>query len=245
METDNLLSRYYALRRTLLDPLAWKLSRRELHQMFKKTTPQEIVRAMFEYTGRGNYASIRAVQIADEIMALAGLVEEKKPRGIVEIGTRKGGSLFIWARVAETAERIISIDLPGGIHGGGYPTIRQRLYREFVADRPHTDMILLRQDSQSEATQQRVGELLGETPLDFLFIDGDHRYKGVRRDFELYEPLVAPAGLIAFHDILPQIHHPECEVDRLWNEIKDNYEHREFVEAPDRSRCGIGVLVKS
>jgi hypothetical protein len=33
-----------------------------------------------------------------------------------------------------------------------------------------------------------------------LFIDGDHRYEGVRRDFEMYSPLVGAGGLIAFHD---------------------------------------------
>ena len=33
-----------------------------------------------------------------------------------------------------------------------------------------------------------------------LFIDADHSYEGVRRDFELWSPLVAPGGLIIFHD---------------------------------------------
>jgi hypothetical protein len=36
-----------------------------------------------------------------------------------------------------------------------------------------------------------------------LFIDGDHTYEGVRRDFEMYSPLVRKGGIIAFHDIYP------------------------------------------
>ena len=38
--------------------------------------------------------------------------------------------------------------------------------------------------------------------IDFLFIDGDHSYKGVTTDFRLYSPLVKDYGNIAFHDII-------------------------------------------
>jgi predicted O-methyltransferase YrrM len=39
--------------------------------------------------------------------------------------------------------------------------------------------------------------------LDFLFIDGDHTYEGVKQDFEMYTPLVRKGGLVAMHDIVP------------------------------------------
>lgn len=34
----------------------------------------------------------------------------------------------------------------------------------------------------------------------FLFIDADHSYAGVKADFETWFPLVAPGGIVAFHD---------------------------------------------
>ena len=37
-------------------------------------------------------------------------------------------------------------------------------------------------------------------PIDFLFIDGDHREEGVRSDWELFSPHVVPGGHVAFHD---------------------------------------------
>lgn len=37
-------------------------------------------------------------------------------------------------------------------------------------------------------------------PLDFVFIDGDHSYEGLRGDWEAWNPLVAPHGIIALHD---------------------------------------------
>lgn len=36
--------------------------------------------------------------------------------------------------------------------------------------------------------------------IDFLFIDGDHSYEGVKTDFELYSKLLSDKGIIAIHD---------------------------------------------
>jgi predicted O-methyltransferase YrrM len=38
------------------------------------------------------------------------------------------------------------------------------------------------------------------SPLDFVFIDGDHSYKGAKSDFEKIEPFMSEDGIIAFHD---------------------------------------------
>ena len=81
--------------------------------------------------------------------------------------------------------------------------------------------------------------------IDFLFIDGDHTYDGVKQDFEMYAPLVRPGGIVGFHDIAH--HRPEanCQVDEFWSEIKENYEHKEFLADPDQRWAGIGVLKKT
>jgi len=40
--------------------------------------------------------------------------------------------------------------------------------------------------------------------LDFVYIDGDHRYEAVYRDIELYLPKVRIGGLIGGHDYKPR-----------------------------------------
>lgn len=37
-------------------------------------------------------------------------------------------------------------------------------------------------------------------PIDFLFIDGDHSYEGVKTDWNLWTPLISVGGIIALHD---------------------------------------------
>ena len=36
--------------------------------------------------------------------------------------------------------------------------------------------------------------------IDFLFIDGDHSYEGVKKDFELYSTILSEKGIIMLHD---------------------------------------------
>ncbi len=84
--------------------------------------------------------------------------------------------------------------------------------------------------------------ILNGKKLDYLFIDGDHTYEGVKNDFELYSPLVKDGALIAFHDIV--IHPPELNVGvhDFWNEINPRYEYLEIVEDWNQKYWGIGLL---
>jgi hypothetical protein len=54
--------------------------------------------------------------------------------------------------------------------------------------------------------------------VDYLHIDADHAYDGVRRDWELYSTLVAPEGVITLHDT--QNRRPPCGVPQLLEEIR-------------------------
>lgn len=39
-----------------------------------------------------------------------------------------------------------------------------------------------------------------ELPIDFLFIDGDHRYEAVLHDFDQFTPHLRRGGIVAMHD---------------------------------------------
>jgi predicted O-methyltransferase YrrM len=39
-----------------------------------------------------------------------------------------------------------------------------------------------------------------EHPIDFVFIDGDHRYEALQADWEAWAELIGPGGLVALHD---------------------------------------------
>jgi predicted O-methyltransferase YrrM len=181
---------------------------------------------------------IASLQRRSEIRMLLERLAALQPRALVEIGTARGGTLFLLTRVAADDATIVSVDLPGGEFGGGYARRRTLLYRQFA--RQHQRLRLIRGDSAAPSTVARVQATVGGA-IDFLFIDGDHRYDGVRRDFESYAPLVRPGGLIAIHDIVPGPVELVGDVPRFWREIRSS-ESQEIVDGWDQGGYGIGLL---
>lgn len=182
----------------------------------------------------------KPIQNPWEITELTKIVAELRPEKILEIGTANGGTLFLMARASSPHSTIISLDLPGGINGGGYPNWKIPLYEKFASSKQR--LHLLRANSHLESSKTQVSELIHHGKLDFIMIDGDHSYEGVKADFELYKPLVRKGGVIALHDILYNRFDPEVNVDRFWNEIKTDYNTREIVHDPKQGNLGIGIV---
>ena len=192
----------------------------------------------FLYSFRPAGVSISPYQHRQEIEGLARRVQEIKPDCVVEIGTGGGGSLFLFCLVSSPDATLVSVDLPPSFLGRGYPKWRESIYESFT--RGAQKMALIRGDSHDQRTLSLVRKTLADKSVDVLFIDGDHTYEGVKRDFELYSPLVKSPGLVAFHDITPNLLDKEVEVPKFWNEIRRNYRHEEIVFEGDEA--GIGVL---
>jgi predicted O-methyltransferase YrrM len=184
--------------------------------------------------------TIAPAQIRSEIESLLELLRVDPPRHILEIGTARGGSLYLFTEVAAPDAVILSVDLPRGQFGAGYGLSRLLLLRSFARGRQR--VVLLRADSHDPRTFAKVKAKLGGRPLDFLMIDGDHTYDGARADFETYSQLVRPEGLIALHDIVPGSFDLVGEVPRLWAELRDSYKTLELVEDWSQGGFGIGVV---
>lgn len=175
-----------------------------------------------------------AIQKPGELAGLLALLVDRAPEVVLEIGSDHGGTLWAWQQLP-SVRRVLAVDLPlGGFHSG------RRLDTHGVE--------AVYGDSHKPETLGCLHELLGvgydesynATPrVDFLFIDGDHTFDGVKADYEMYSPLVRPGGIVAFHDILTHPNMPYVAVDILWRQlggVKD-----EIVTDP-QTWGGIGVL---
>lgn len=47
---------------------------------------------------------------------------------------------------------------------------------------------------------RRASKLFKDNEIDFLFIDGDHLYKGVKDDCDYWLPKLKPGSIVCFHD---------------------------------------------
>ncbi|HNQ24420.1 MAG TPA: class I SAM-dependent methyltransferase [Phycisphaerae bacterium] len=105
---------------------------------------------------------------------------------------RRSGHVYAVDTFAGTREGETTYASVGKYAGDTFPAFQARIARAGVSDY----VTPLR-----GLTQDMVHHYPGG-PVRVLLIDADHSYAGVRRDFELWSPLVAPGGLIIFHDYL-------------------------------------------
>jgi predicted O-methyltransferase YrrM len=177
-----------------------------------------------------------AVQKQYELARLFQVVEQSRPRCLLEVGVSCGGTFAMWGRVCDSLERIVGLDLVKPAN----------LQACVAADRRARILIA---DSHTDEAERCVHDALPEG-IDFLLIDGDHSYAGVKADFERYSPLVNDGGTIAIHDILPDFFHrygkrtAACggEVYRFWNEIREQYHGEAMVDDPDQDAFGVGLI---
>jgi predicted O-methyltransferase YrrM len=194
-------------------------------------TPEEALRALRDASEQP--IGVAATQVESELTAFLELVSSERPRRLLEIGTGGGGTLYMLAWASAPKARILSLDLVM------YPPERRQLYRKLGWAGRRVDAWVA--DSQREQTRDAVRDWFGGEPVDVLFVDGDHGYDAVRRDFELYGPLVRPGGIVAFHDI---VEGPSAvgDVPRFWREIKPSLaDPVELVESWQQGGFGIGV----
>ncbi len=217
-----------------MGPLVRRLAKERLNKIEKGS--QDPIEVAFNYEGVGPYKSIQPVQIKSEIRKLCRIVAEAKPKVMCEIGCGIGGTLYLWSRILPPDSVIISIDLPRV-----YRKSLNRFLDSFF-NASH-QVYFLRQNSHSEQCLERLKTILDGQKIDFLFIDADHSYEGVKQDFKNYSRFVKKDGLIALHDIVKHdLPEEVCNADKFWSEIKSYFKHEEIVEDAAQKWGGIGLL---
>ena len=69
-----------------------------------------------------------------------------------------------------------------------------------------------------DLTENAFDDFFKSVSIDFLHIDADHHYEGVKRDWDLYGSLVSPNGIITLHDTVN--YREPCGVYQLLEEIQ-------------------------
>lgn len=154
-------------------------------------------------------------QIPEEIWPFAEWLYARRPHNVLEIGVRHGGTSALWHGLCTGT--VVGIDwesrdsLGSGTH---------KLHKEMMKTYSRFRSVI--GDSKLKSTIDKA--YIGET-YDFIFIDGDHSYQGVWRDFFNYRPLLSAGGCIAFHDIV-DTHTTRSAgqgVFTFWGELKARY----------------------
>lgn len=129
---------------------------------------------------------------------------------LVEIGCWQGRSTVVLGEAIQQANagsksndrcKLVAIDPYDGVpdQAGGramspqMQALERNLLRAGLAD----TVQFVRSYSEDVAG---IWQTKWNAPVSFLFIDGNHDYDAVKKDFECWEPLLAPKAVVAFHD---------------------------------------------
>jgi predicted O-methyltransferase YrrM len=137
--------------------------------------------------------------LGDSAELLYGLVRSLKPEVCVEIGSALGKSAsYIGLGLKENGRGMLyAIDPHEPTNWNDVDAIDsfKEFARNISAAGVREYVSVIRSYSDAAARNWTL-------PIDLIFIDGDHSYEGVKRDWELFLPHVKPSGIVIFHDTM-------------------------------------------
>lgn len=124
-----------------------------------------------------------------------------EPSVYLEIGCYAGASAILMLQRPRST--VITVDL-------GYPISKDIAIKNISVNNPYNNVFnYIEGNSHDISIFEQVKSLSSQ--VDILFIDGDHTYNGVIKDYYMYEKLVKSGGYIVFDDYNDRIHSPEVK----------------------------------
>jgi predicted O-methyltransferase YrrM len=169
-------------------------------------------RALKEYQQAGGRYIDRAPILPDELLVECRCLPDRyqllhylQKYGIVaEVGTDQGAF----------AARIVEVCEPKALHIFELNPLRIRA--ENLAKHLQSGRCILHEGDSAQKLQE-----LPEGFFDWIYVDGDHTYEGVKRDIAAAAPRVKPGGMLVFNDYavwsVSSMH--RCGVARAVNEF--------------------------
>ncbi|MGE5748489.1 MAG: class I SAM-dependent methyltransferase [Gemmatimonas sp.] len=137
--------------------------------------------------------------LGDSAYLLYGLTRALKPSVAVEIGSARGKSAcFVGQALKENGSgKLFAIDPHARTDWNDEDSID-------TLDEMRRNIRTLKLERQIEIIRDVSAGAAGRwmLPIDMIFIDGDHSYEGVKRDWELFAPFVKQFGVVVFHDTI-------------------------------------------
>lgn len=141
-----------------------------------------------------------------ELVLFEALLFYSEAKTCVEIGVAYGDATSCLCRAAKKNNgKVFGFDV-WDRHG------LKRQFKQFgsmeatvlrLKNEGYDNFVLTKVNTKSERPRFEAElDKLCPNGIDFVFIDGDHSYPGVKNDFEIVYPRLTTAGMIAFHDTL-------------------------------------------
>ena len=174
-----------------------------------------------------------------DLARLMQRLREWKVELVVDLGTRDGGTLLLWSRVATDHARIIAVGLPGR----PFPEDKVPFFQAMA--RGKQNILCIPSAINSDALERQIDQARSGKAIDFLFLDGLRPYQELKADFLRLRNRVRKDGLIAWSGIGGLVPPAPSEDGgyRLWAEMQPLYpRHAEYLEGALSPSGGIAMI---
>ena len=144
------------------------------------------------------------------------LVRRTEPKIVVELGTLLGGSCICMLQGLPATSEIYTLDLTVYPQDCLFRLEDPRLHR-------------LCADTTNPSTPKKW---VGSAHIDFLYIDTNHTYEQLSKEWGIWSPYLASRALVAFDDI-----HVNSGMSKFWEELQ-----YEKVEDSNLHHSGFGAI---
>lgn len=144
---------------------------------------------------------MRNKQTLDSLQSICDYIGDTSDMIMVEIGCYKGESTTVWCK---NFKKVFAID--PWVDGKGYDN-NDIASRSMSSAIENEFDIRLNEYDNFEKIKNYSYEVINrfeDESLDFVYIDGEHTYDGVKQDIELYLSKIKKGGYIGGHDYKPK-----------------------------------------
>lgn len=173
-------------------------------------------------------------QVPEEYAELLLVLKNYGSESYLALGVGNGGSFAMECFfMKETLKKAFEVDnlAYGSLIGQNEIEVLSFIenVRPFVSDKCNLRFY-------KETTDEYFSHVVEDLKFDVIFIDADHSYEGVKKDYDNSLRHINDGGLIIFHDI----NSDACPgIKRIWADVKKNNKHWEFIHS---NTCGIGIV---
>lgn len=95
-------------------------------------------------------------------------------------------------------------------------------------------------------TEDYAKEIDEDFKFGYIYIDGDHSFEGVTKDFQLFWPHLEQGGIMAFHDVdvEKKTKSGRCGVKRFWDEYFNQFGELDMQRITISGEAGLGIIQK-
>lgn len=183
--------------------------------------------SIYKYSYNFSWLGRPIIQYPQDIIAMQEIIWEVKPDLIIETGIAHGGSIIFYASMLELIGNgeVLGIDID----------IREHNRIEIEKHPMYKRITMIEGSSTDENIAYKVKEIAKNKKRIILILDSNHTYEHVKREIELYSPLVKKGSYLVVFDTVIEDMPKGFFADRPW-EVGNNPKTAvlEFLNRNDR-----------